>query len=540
VVTGRTLLNRHEHAVQHYDVIVVGAGTAGCLVAAGVVTGSDATVLLVEEGPDRTPGEVRLLARQQEARSGELVRRLRVDEDGDGRSRTLLTGRVLGGGWSIGHAAIVSPTDRDLVALSECAGAASGAWRPDAVRARIARRIRDLDHPKDGATDPNGARHRIPVRRTYRAGEPVPPAVEDLLVAAGRHGLDLLELDLLEDVDRGGGTVGVCAYPQSAVDGERRSSASEVLGPARGHARLTVLGGTVVERIVLDRGRVTAVRLTGSDGESRTVGAGLVVLAAGAYHTPELLLRSGIGPAETLAAAGIPVLHHLPGVGRGLRDHARVELHLPMSPAPSDEGRRFGDALRLHLRARTSLAQDDPDVDLSLRHPKGRSSVVLMVRLLEQRAAGEVTLAGPTAGGTAGALRVRTGLAADGADLVALREGLEIGTSILMDGALRGRHRLDGPLLSVSDLQRTVAASGHGVGTCRIGEPGDPERVVDADLAVDGLDGLLIADASVLPVLPHAGPIPAVVSVAEHAVDRIRARFASRGSGSLPDEVRGN
>ena len=518
MVTGSTLLSHDRHVARHYDVIVVGAGTAGCLVAAGVVERGAGSVLLIEEGPDRTPEEVRLLARQQEARSGELVRRLHVDRHAHEGPRTLLTGRVLGGGWSIGHAAIVSPTDRDLLALSEHAGSTAAAWRPDAVRARIARRIHDLDVPHDVAQHHHGVGHRIPVRRTYRVGEPVPPAVEDLFVASASHGLDLQD-----DDDRHRGIAGVCAYPQSAVDGARRSSASEVLEPARGFSGLTVLGSTTVERIVLDREQATGVLLTGSDGGTRMVSAGIVVLSAGAYHTPQLLLRSGIGPVDALATAGVPALHHLPGVGRGLRDHARVELRMPMSPAPSDEGRRFGDALRLHLRARTSLAQGGADVDLSLRHPKGRSSVVLMVRLLEQRAAGEITLAAPALGGSGGALRVRTGLAAAEADLFALREGLEIGTSILTDDALCGRYGIDGAIPGVRELGSTVAASGHGVGTCRFGRPGDPDRVVDPDLAVDGLEGLVIADASVLPVLPHAGPIPAVVAVAEHAVDRVCA-----------------
>jgi len=512
VVTGRPLLSLERDAEHRYDVIVVGAGTAGCLVAAGVAARGPATVLLVEEGPDRTSEEVRLLARQQEARAGELVRRLPVDGGSDGPTRTLLTGRVLGGGWSIGHAAIVSPTDRDLLGLSALAGPESPQWRPDAVRARIQRRIVDLDRDPDHAVG-SAADHRIPVRRTYRAGEDVPPAVEDLFAAAARHGLDALD-----DIESGGDTVGVCAYPQSAVGGERRTSASVVLGPARTHAGLTVLGSTTVERILLDRGRVQGVLLRGSDGQVRKVGAGVVVLAAGAYHTPQLLMRSGIGPAADLARAGARVLHDLPGVGRGLRDHARVELQLPMRPVAADAGQRFGDALRLHLRARSSRSVGDPDVDLSLRHPKGRSSVVLMVRLLEQRDPGTVVLA--PAGGSS-ELRVRTGVATTAGELGALREGLELGVRILTDDALRGRHRREGQGPPVAALRASAVASGHGVGTCRLGPGGDSGRVVDPDLRVVGLDGLLIADASVLPVLPHAGPIPAAVAVAEHAVDVI-------------------
>lgn len=511
--TGRPLLSLQPDAPHRYDVIVVGAGTAGCLVAAGVARGSAATVLLVEEGPDCTPEEVRLLSGQQVARSGGLVRRLDVDGGSDGPSRTLLTGRVLGGGWSIGHAAMVSPTDRDLLAISTAAGADSLPWQPDAVRARIGRRIIDLDHARDGSAGCALDGHRIPVRRTFRPGEPVPPAVEDLIVAAARNGLDLLD-----DVDGGGDTTGVCAYPLSAVAGERQSSASVVLAAARTLPGLTVLGSTSVEKIVLERGRVTGLVLRTSDGQVRQVSAGTVVLAAGAYHTPQLLMRSGIGPAGDLSAGGVPVLHELPGVGRGLRDHARVEMHLPMTPAPADTAQRFGDALRLHIRARTSHSVGDPDVDLSLRHPRGRASVVLMVRLLEQRAAGEVGLA---SGGAAGELRIRTGIAAAEEDLAALREGLEVGVRILTDDALRGRHRLDVQIPTVAELHVSAAVSGHGVGTCRLGSVGDLGRVVDADLAVDGLEGLRIADASVLPVLPHAGPTPAVVSVAEHAVDVI-------------------
>jgi len=528
-VTRRPRLSPRQSVEGRYDVIVVGAGTAGCLIAAGVAARSDATVLLVEEGPDRTPEEVRLLARQQEARSGELVRRLGADGGSDGPSRTLMTGRVLGGGWSIGHAAMVTPTDRDLLLFSEHAGVGSRPWRPAAVAERIARRIVDLD--LEHAGEAPSLLPRIPVRRTFRPGEPVPPAVEDLLGAAERHGLDLLD-----DIAGSGDTVGVCAYPQSAVDGVRRTSANIVLDAARVRPGLTVLGDTTVERILLDRDRAAGLLVRGVDGRTRSIGAEIVVLAAGAYHSPQLLMRSGIGPSPVLEEAGIPVLHDLSGVGQGLRDHARVEIDLPMTPIAADAGQRFGDALRLHLRARTTQSQDGPDVDLSLRHPKGRERVVLMVRLLEQRTPGAVELA---LDGGHQQLRVRTGIAADDADVAALREGLAIGAGILTDAAMQGRHRLDGSIPSAAELRASASGSSHGIGTCRMGGAGDPGRVVGPDLRVDGLEGLIVADASVLPVLPHAGPVPAVVAVGELAVDEILAELTGR-AGSSSDARWGN
>lgn len=490
---------------------MIGAGSAGAIVAAGLAARSTASVLLVEEGPVELPDEVTTLARQQEARSGALVRRLDADRGVGPDATSVLTGRVLGGGWSINHGVMVVPTADDLRRLHARAGAVD-AWRPEAVRDRIARRTEDVEGSDRAArTEAALAAGRVPMLRTYRAGDPVPPAAAGLLAAAAHHGLAFHD-----DIDRAEAAIGTCAYRLSAVDGQRYSSASVLLDGRRRPAGLTVAGGTAVERIELRGGRAVGVRVRDGAGGTRSIDADLVIVCAGAVHTPELLQRSGIGDPDVLRPAGVDVRHALHGTGRGLADHARVELPLVMTPHGDDEGQRFGDALRLHLRVATERASTDADVDLSIRHPRGRASVVLMAKLLEQRASGSVLLdpAGPSC-----PPRIVTGLATADDDVAALVDGIAIGVGVLLDAALLGRYRLERPLLGPSDVRAGRRSTGDMVGTCRMGADGDATRVVDADLAVDGLAGLLVADASVLPVLPHAGPTPAVVAVAEHAVD---------------------
>lgn len=468
-------------------------------------------MLLIEEGPVVIPDDVALLARQQEARAGSLVRRIAADREEDPSGTVLLSGRVIGGGWSINHGVMVGPTSADLRALHEASGR-SAAWEPSVVRDRIARRVEDVDGSDRGVrTAAALAAGRVPMLRTHRDGDPIPPAAESLLAAAARNGLPYLD-----DIDRTDDPTGSCSYRISAVDGRRYSAASVLLDAQRCPPSLALLGDTVARRVLVDRGSAVGVEVEAADGGARRIAAGLVVVCTGALHTPELLHRSGIGDPERLAAAGIAVRHELAGVGEGLLDHARIEVPLAMVPHADDEGRRFGDALRLHLRVRTSAATADADVDLSVRHPRGRASLMLMVKLLEQRAVGHVR---PGAGGGSHRSDVRTGLARSDADAAALVEGAHIGVGILLDTALRGRYRREVGPPTAEDVRRSRRSTGDMVGTCRMGASGDRGSVVDASLMVHGLDRFMIADASVIPVLPHAGPTPTVVAVAEHAVD---------------------
>ncbi len=504
-----------------FDVIVVGAGSAGAIVAAGIAAQSSATVLLVEEGDDATPEDVAQIARQQSARTGTLVRRIDADE-AHGHPTTLLSGRILGGGWSINHAVVAGPTREDLERVAGRMGTED--WSVRQIQRRVQQRIVRLDASGSGTmtTDQALAEGRIPTRATYLPGDPLPPAAADLLEASRAHGLPFVE----EFASTRGG-VGACAYRLSAIDGVRYTSASVLLDPQRRPKHLTVLARTRVEEVLVDGEQVRGVRLIDAFGQARTVEAASVILCAGALHTPQLLQRSGIGDADELTAAGIPVHHALAGVGRGLLDHARIEIPLTMEPHRLDEGQRFGDGRRLHVRTSVDDDHEEAAVDLTIRHPRGRASVVLMVKLLVQRAAGTVR---PRRNGGNHASEIRTGLARSADDVADLRAGAETGLRILGDPALRGRYKVNtsGVIPAAADVSQRRTSTGDLVGTCRMGPESDEERVVGADLQVRGVRGLMIADASVLPILPRTPPVPWVIAIAERAVEQIVANGATR------------
>jgi len=503
-------------ADQIFDIVVVGGGTAGCIIAGRLAVGTERSVLLLEEGPDEEPQLVARLASQPKVIESEFVRRYPEDREG-GDGATLLSGRVLGGGWSVNHSAMVRPTDADLAVIAEVGGAA---WAP----ARLLALMAGLEHDVDfGGRDGHGSDGPVRIARRYLEGDAVAPAVRDLFAACAGSGVPFVA-----DVSAGGDTAGISAYPY-AFDGERRvSSATAHLAAARHRPNLTVRGDASVRRILIEDGRAVGVEYVHADDPSGgpvQVRAERVVLTAGVFHSPQILLRSGIGDPEQLRRAGIAPVVALPGVGNGFRDHAKFEVTFLLQPTKEDldhDGATdLGDGLKLHLRLRSSRAGVDPDLDLGLRHPSGTGTMVLTVRLLEQRATGSVRLdvADPFA-----LPKVRTAMLTDPDDAVALAEGIVAGIGIMLHPALSGRYTLPADAPEGVEgwreaLLREYGSYNHGVGTCRMGT--DDEAVVGTDLQVHGIEGLTIADASILPVLPHVNTNYPVALVAEWAADHL-------------------
>jgi choline dehydrogenase len=501
---------------QDFDVVVIGGGTAGCIVAGRLALGTDRSVLLLEEGPDEEPPLVARLASQPQVIESEFVRRYPEDRE-QGRGATLLSGRVLGGGWSVNHSAMVRPTDADLAVIAEAGGAA---WAPGRLLALMARLEHDVDF---GGSDGHGTDGPVRIARRYLEGDQVAPSVRDLFTACRESGVPFVA-----DVSAGGDTTGICAYPY-AFDGERRvSSATAHLAAARHRPNLTVRGDASVRRILIEDGQVVGVEYTAVNDPSAApvqVRAQRVVLAAGVFHSPQILQRSGVGDPELLDRCGIAPVVALPGVGSGFRDHAKFEVTFQLRPTAEDldhDGATdFGDGLKLHLRLRSSRATVDPDLDLGLRHPAGSGHMILTVRLLEQRATGTVRL---DPDDPFGLPTVRTAMLTDADDAAALAEGVMAGIAIMQHAALAGRYELpadapDGAEAWRAALLREYGSYNHGVGTCRMGD--DTHAVVGADLQVHGLEGLTVADASVLPVLPHVNTNYPVALVAEWAADHL-------------------
>ena len=491
-------------------IAVVGAGTAGCIVAghlASVDHAKSYSVRVFEEGPDGIHPLSKRLADQPSILKSEALRRM-PERRAEGGGATLLSGKLVGGGWSVNHGVMMMPTDGDLRALAEAGGPA---WSVARLRELAGRITTDLDRgPGAVVGDGQSGSGPVPLARPLVDPSAVSPATAALLQAC-----EAMDVPWIHDVNRSASSIGVCSYAYSSDQGDRVTSATAVLDLARGRSNLTVTPDTEVRRLVIRGSRVVALEIAGrgpASGRTELVDVDHVVLSAGVFHTPQILLRSGIGPGDHLQACGIQQVLELPGVGAGFRDHAKYEFELVLTPREEDhpiDGSEhwaadpFGDRNKVHLRLRSSLASEDPDLDLQLRHDPARGMMTLTTRILEQRTAGTVRLDPDDINGLP---VIDSGMLRDRDDVRVMIEGIRVGVELLQHPLLAGRYRLQAHAPQSDEdwaeaVLRGYGSYNHGTGTCRMGT--DEDAVVDQELRVHGIENLFVADGSGLPALPH-------------------------------------
>ena len=490
-----------------YDVVVVGGGTAGCVITARASEDPGRRVLLVEAGPDPQPVPD-IVANPK--RQGELVLSspfvdLLDAEREDGSVFPLLAGRIMGGGSAVNNCVVVRPMRADFDAWAAIAGPG---WSYDALLPLM----RAIEHDPDFGDDPlHGSGGPLALERAFRLDGPADPPVAALIRAAAELGLPACpDLNVPEPF-------GVCASPYNVRDGVRQSTAVAYLDPARERPNLDILAGTTARRLIVDGARIRGVELGTPDGP-RTVGSDLVVVAAGTYGSPKLLLLSGIGPAAELARHGIPLVHRLDGVGENHRDHAVVYVTF----AGTTDLREDYVIPKVRLIARSDPSLAVPDLHVFMR-PSVRMAglppmLPVSIHLLDHRSAGRVRLASADPEDLP---LVDTGLLGDPRDVRALVDGVALVRRLTAHPELA---RFYGELLTPAPdddveahVRTTYETYHHGVGTCAMGPARDPAAVVGSDLRVHGLDGLLVADASVLPTVPHANTNLAAILVGEVA-----------------------
>lgn len=487
-----------------YDLVIVGAGTAGCVLAERASADPTRSVLLCEAGPDFPAGALPPALASGDAAGFDWRHTAALP---GGRSGPLARGRVVGGSMQVNASGAVRALAADYRAW---AGLGLPTWSWDRVLGAYRRAENDQDF---GDRHWHGDSGPIPIVRPTEAGLSAPMTA--FATSALDHGHSWVEDLNAPDA------VGMGLYPHNVFpDGSRASTARCYLDPARGRENLTIRADLVVDRVLLEDGTATGVQA----GRER-IQARSVLLAAGCPGSPTLLLRSGIGPAEELRAAGIDPIVDLPGVGRGVYDQPGAVV--PARPRPGVLGQG---SVRPQLfgrgRAIPGHAQDDGLYLTLFTGPEPGGTVpmiALMVGDLNPASRGAITLtsADPreppaidlgfyTAPGDLGRMRDAYRHAWNVATHPAMRA---IVAEYEMDDDLIADDRALAEVLTAMTFSRLALAGG-----ARMAAPGDPGGVVDAACRVNGVERLQVVDLSIAPV-PLRGPTAMdAVAIAEHAL----------------------
>lgn len=510
-------------AEKNVDYIVVGAGSAGSVIARRLIDAGRSVTVLEAGGQDSNPVIADVFAAGALWHGAEDWDYFTTEQPGcGGRTLHLPRGKVMGGSHALNATIWVrgDKKDYDTWSYLGCPG-----WSWDEVLP-VFKSIENFDGEPG---DTRGSTGLLDVVEGFERN----PVQEDIYQAAQ-------EIGLKANADYNSGDVdGISRMQLNVRDNKRFNTWHAYLKPVAEHENLSIITGAHVRRLLVEGDSVTGVQYT-HNGELHTLLAGETILAAGAINSPELLLRSGIGPATELTEIGINPVLDLPGVGKNLHDHLLSPVIDTTTKKPVPESTVAAAETHHFWKSNPDLALPDTQpihfslpmyfLDSMSGRDNGFSLVAGIVRPLSR---GEITLSGPHAQDP---INIDLGALEEVEDVRALaasvRQCCEMGRTLaLADWGPQELYPGPGYSDSEEDLQRYVRETAvtyhHQVGTCKMGL--DRLAVVDPrSLKVHGLQGLRIADASVMPLVPTGNTNAASVLIGEKAAEFITGISASR------------